>query len=179
MTMQEILFKLCSAGGISGNEMSAADVAADLISNYARVSRDTNGNIFATMGKDGEKNILIDAHIDQIGFIVTKIDDEGFLKLSPCGGTDMRVMNDTLLTVMGKKKINAVACCLPPHLSDGNEDKAISKQSIWADTGLSAECVKKLVSIGDSVVFDQKPAELLKTRITAPSLDNRAGVAVC
>ena len=178
MTMKDILFALCSEAGISGNEVSASEKASDIISQYARVSRDASGNTYATMGKDGQKNILIDAHIDQIGFVVTKIDDNGFIKLSPCGGADMRVLNDTLLTVMGKKRISAVVCCLPPHLSDGNEDKAVSKQKIWADTGLSGEQAKKLISIGDKVVFAQKPSVLLGTRISAPSLDDRAGIAV-
>ena len=66
---------------------------------------------------------------------------------------------------------------MPPHLSDGKEDKAMPTDKIWVDFGLPYDEVNKLISFGDMLTFASKPANLLNGRIVAPCLDNRCGVA--
>lgn len=178
--MIELLKKLCTAKGVSGREESVCKLIKDEISQYAdEAVIDKNNNVIAKIGNTEEHNIMLDAHLDEIGFIVTYIDDKGFLKVAQCGGMDFRVVQDTRFKILTESgEITAVACCLPPHLADGGEDKAPNSDSIYLDTGLPAEKVRELVNIGDTVAFDTTPLLLLNNRFTCCSTDNRASCAL-
>ncbi|MCH5301014.1 MAG: M42 family metallopeptidase [Ruminococcus sp.] len=176
--MFDILKKLCLAHGVSGNEKEICNTVRNIIFPYADVETNEFGNVFAVFGnKNSEKTILLDAHIDQIGFIVTDITSKGFLKIDKCGGIDLRTVQGCGVKVYGREVIKGVVCCLPPHLSDGKEDKAIGIDKVYIDTGLSYEEVSSIVSIGDTVSFYEEPEMLLNNRVTSPALDNRASVA--
>lgn len=176
--MENILTKLCACTTVSGNELENFQLIKKLLPENTLLESDNNGNIVATLGNSNSDNIiLLDAHNDQIGFIVTYIDEKGFIKVSNCGGIDRRVLLGSVVTVKGKYDIKGIICCLPPHLSDGGEDKAPSADSVYIDTGLSKEDVTALVSLGDRVVINATPKKLLGTRFTGVGLDNKAGVA--
>lgn len=177
--MKELLFSLCTARGVSGTEHAAAQLAGDYLRKYAQVEEDKNGNLFGSMGNlDSAFHIMLDAHLDQIGLIVTDIDGKGFIKAEPCGGIDRRVLQGSPFVVLGKEEIPCVCGCMPPHLSGGGEDKPIAADALWFDTGLPADKVKEHVCLGDRIVFDCEPKQLLGTRVSCAALDNRAGVAV-
>ncbi len=178
-----LLEELCSVKSVSGREENISKYIQDEIGGLAdSVGIDKNGNVIARIHGSGSglrKNIMLDAHIDQIGFIVTYINDEGFLKVGSCGGMDYRIVQDTRFKVLTDSgEITAVACCMPPHLSDGGEDKAPAADDIYLDTGLSVKRVRELVRVGDTVAFDISPTLLLNDRFTCCSTDNRAGCAV-
>lgn len=176
--LRNLLFDLCRLGGVSGSENSVARFCTDYLSKYTEVETDSNNNVIATVGnKNADKTILLDAHLDQIGFIVTEITDDGFLRVDKCGGVDLRTALDAPVIVHGIEDIRGVICCMPPHLSDGNEDKAPEIDKIIIDLGIPADRVKKLVSTGDTVTFYTEPKVLLNNRVTSAALDNRAGVA--
>ena len=176
--MFELLNKLCRTGGVSGDEAETCRVAADIIGEYADASINDFNSVIAVFGnKSASHTLLLDAHIDRIGFVVTDITDDGFLKVDKCGGTDLRTVLGSTVEVCGKTKLTGVVCCMPPHLSDGNEDSAISKDNVYIDLGLSYDRVKDLIRLGDTVYFSQKTRKLAGDYITAPALDNRAGVA--
>ncbi len=178
--MIELLERLCKANGVSGREENVCELVKNEISPFTdNVFIDKNNNVIATLGDTQNYNIMLDAHIDQIGYIVTYIDEKGFLKISPCGGMDLRTANDSRFKIITDSgEITAVVCCMPPHLSDGGEDKAPDSNSLYLDTGLSAEKVKELVSVGDTVAYDITPAVLLNDRFTCCSTDNRVSCAV-
>ena len=178
--MIELLKRLCTAKGVSGREENVCKLIKDEISKYAdEAVIDNNNNVIAKIGDISEHNIMLDAHLDEIGFVVTYIDDNGFLKVSQCGGMDYRVVQDTRFKVLSESgEITAVACCLPPHLADGGEDKAPDSDSVYLDTGLPAEKVRELISLGDVVAYDTKPIVLLNNRFTCCSTDNRASCAL-
>ena len=178
--MIELLKRLCTAKGVSGREENVCKLIKEEISKYAdEAVIDKNNNVIAKIGNTAEHNIMLDAHLDEIGFIVTYIDDKGFLKVSQCGGMDYRVVQDTRFKVLTESgEITAVACCLPPHLADGGEDKAPNADSIYLDTGLPAQRVRELVNIGDVVAYDTNPIVLLNNRFTCCSTDNRASCAL-
>lgn len=178
--MIDLLTKLCTAKGVSGSEQSICSIIKEGISGYAdEISLDGNNNLIATIGSTEEHNIMLDAHIDEIGFIVTYIDDNGFVKVSSCGGMDYRVVQDTRFKIITDSgEISAVVCCMPPHLSDGGEDKAPAADSIYLDTGLTSDEVKNAVKLGDTAAYDVSPALLLNNRFACCSTDNRAGCAV-
>lgn len=177
--MKEYLEKLSNTFGVSGDEIEVSKLVLSIMKKYTDdIVITKNNNIIAVMGNtNAQKHILFDAHIDQIGLIVTYIDEKGFLKVSACGGIDRRVLLGSAVRILGKETIIGVTCCMPPHLSDGNEDKAVSADNIWIDTGLPKEKVEELVSLGDRVIFYTEYRELLNNKVTSSALDNRAGVS--
>lgn len=178
MNTKELIFELCSAMGVSGREDPALSVAEKFLSDFADDIKISNGSLTAVCGnKNSDKTILLDAHIDRIGFMVTEINEDGFVKVSPCGGIDARTLADTVLCLQNNTDVTGVVCCMPPHLSDGKEDKAVPTDKIWVDFGLTYDEVKKVISFGDMLTFASKPANLLNDRVVAPCLDNRCGVA--
>ena len=118
---------------------------------------------------------MLDAHIDQIAMIVTDIDDNGFLTVAKSGGIDIRALPSRRVTVHGKEKVAAVFCATPPHLSSG-EKEYTDIADIKLDTALGAKA-KEIISIGDYVTFSADPCELLGTRVSGRSFDDRAAVA--
>lgn len=176
MDIKQLIFDLCSAHGVSGSEESAVAVAEKYLSDIAEVTTDHNGNLYAVTGdKTADKTILLDAHIDRIGLIVTDINENGFVKVDKCGGIDARVLQDTVLAT--ENGLRGTVCCLPPHLTNGSEDKAEPISKTWVDFGLPYDEVKKRVNIGDKLTFCCEPKMLLGDKITAPALDNRCGAA--
>lgn len=178
MEIKDIIFDLCSTGGVSGNEEPVIEIVKKYFEQYASVSSDSNGNVYAVMGNiDADKTILLDAHIDRIGLIVTGIDDNGFVKVDACGGIDIRTLQDTEVISQNYPQLTGVVCCMPPHLSDGKEDKAIPISKTWVDFGLDKESICKYISIGDTLTFKSKPRMLLGDKIASACLDDRCGVA--
>ena len=122
--LKKLIFNLCDAPGTSGQE--PVDVAARELRKYAEVRIDHNNNVIGELGNpDSHYHIMLDAHLDQIGFIITSVDEKGFLRFAPVGGLDRRVMAGSPVTVFGKEPVTGIVCCMPPHLSDGGEDKAL------------------------------------------------------
>lgn len=176
MNIQELIFNLCAARGVSGDESAAAAVAARYLSAFADVTVDRSGSVTAVCGNpSAEKTILLDAHLDQIGLIVTDINENGFVKVAACGGIDVRTLQNEVFET--KDGARGTVCCLPPHLSDGSESKAEPVSKVWLDFGMSREEVREHLAIGDTLTFSEKPEMLLNGRITSPALDNRSGVA--
>ena len=175
--MKEILKKLCIDKGVSGSETEMLDVIKELVGDFAEVSADGMGDILVTMGdKNAKKHIMLDAHVDRIGLVVTYINENGFIKAEPVGGIDLRTLQSSAVKVLGKENILGVICTMPPHLSKNDDE--LSKDKIWIDTGLSADEVKKLVSLGDKIIVCSEFRELLNNQVAVSALDNRAGCAV-
>ena len=175
--MKEILKKLCIDKGVSGSETEMFDVIKELVGDFAEVSADGMGDILVTMGdKNAKKHIMLDAHVDRIGLVVTYINENGFIKAEPVGGIDLRTLPSRAVKGLGKENILGVICTMPPHLSKNDDE--LSKDKIWIDTGLSADEVKKLVSLGDKIIVCSEFRELLNNQVAVSALDNRAGCAV-
>ena len=176
MDLQQLIFDLCEAQGVSGSEGAAAAVAARALAPMARGVTQCGSNLVAKLGNpDADRTILLDAHLDRIGFIVTDINDNGFVKIDKVGGVDIRILQDTVL--QAENGLKGTVCCLPPHLSDGNEDKATPMDKTWVDFGMNAAQLRQKLHIGDTLTFYTQPSRLLGDKITAPALDNRCGVA--
>ena len=177
--MEKLLTELCSKYTVSGSELENLELIRSFFDKDTDIRTDANGNIIASIGRTDSKDvIMLEAQNDTIGFVVTFIDENGFLKLSNCGGTDRRVLPGSRVNVLGKKHIRGIVCCLPPHLSDGGEDKAPDADGIYVDTGLAKSELEKYVSAGDKVAVYSKPEKLIGKRFKAAGLDNKAGVAV-
>lgn len=176
--LQEMLFRLCSAPGAAGREDGAAQVAAEMLSFLPNVKIDTLGSVVATFGNpESKRHILLDAHLDQIGMLVTSVDENGFLKVARDGGMDRRVLPGSRVVVYGKETLNGIVCCLPPHLTDGGEDHVPDITEMAVDVGLTKEEANELVQPGDVVLLPGEPRRLLGSRVTGAALDDRAGCA--
>lgn len=173
MNLKDTIFALSSAKGVTGLD-GALNIAANLLADLGQVTLDKAGGIICQVGT-GSRKIMLDAHIDEIGFIVTALED-GFLRVAKCGGIDLRTVIGQRVTLHGKRALSGVVASMPPHLKKESSD-APKIEELTIDCGLPADKLAELVSIGDRVSFDCEPMELLNGRITGKSLDNRVGVA--
>ena len=172
-----LLEKLCAAKGVSGAENEAAAVAAELLGRHMPAKTDVLGSVTGTTGS-GKTHILLDAHLDQIGLVVTSIDEDGFLKVTKCGGADIRVLAAAEVTVHGKEKLFGVITSTPPHLASAEDSgKAKDFDDIAVDIGMTRDEAVKYVSAGDRITFNGGYKHLLGNRICSPSVDDRAGIA--
>ncbi|MDO5125690.1 MAG: M20/M25/M40 family metallo-hydrolase [Ruminococcus sp.] len=178
MDVKQILAQLVDQKGISGSEMPASVKSAEFLSEYLDVSVDDFGNVYGVSKDFSEdrKTLLLDAHIDEIGMIVTYITDDGFLKVAECGGLDKRLLLAQQVDVLGKQTIKGVVISTPPHL-EKDDSKAPDMDSVYIDIGMSKQEVEKIVSLGDRVYINNSLAMLKNDLVTAKSLDDRAGVA--
>ncbi|HEX2938703.1 MAG TPA: M42 family peptidase, partial [Ruminiclostridium sp.] len=129
--------------------------------------------------KEGKPNILLEAHMDEIGFVVQTIDDDGFLHIGKVGGNDLRVLLGSEVTVFGKEPLYGIFCCRPPHLSSRDDYKKVPElDELAIDIGLSHDKAVEKVKPGDYITLRQVPAGILNGAMTGKALDNRAGVAV-
>ena len=100
---------------------------------------DKNGNVIGSLscGKEGAKTVLLDAHLDQIGFLVTEVLDGGFLRFAPVGGVDPRMLLGGEVTILADEPLYGVVSCMPPHLlKAGEQNKAVPIDQMAIDTGL-------------------------------------------
>lgn len=180
MDLKEVLFDLCSAFAVSGFEHSIADKLKSYFAKYAsEIKVDPLGSVsaFVRSGKKDAPVLMLDAHMDEIGLLVTALEEGGFIRFSPLGGVDPRVLPASELEIHGKEKIPAVVCVKPPHISEkGGEFPAIS--NMVADTGYPLEELEKILSVGDVISFCSEPLELSNGFLSAKTIDNRAGIAV-
>ncbi len=177
----EFLKRLLSTPGPSGNEGAAAGIWREEARGFAEVRGDRMGNSFATLNAGGSPRVMLSGHIDEIGVIVTHIDEKGLVRFSGVGGWDPQVLvgqrvrlqtqSGEVVGVIGKKAI---------HLMEPEERKKVSDiKSLWIDIGAKdADEAKGMVRVGDAGVVDQDLLELPNDRIASRALDNRMGAFV-
>lgn len=176
MDTKELLKKLTSVASVGGDEEKIITLLTDLLKPYGEVTKDSMNNVYCTFGEG--YHILLDAHIDEIGFVVTSISEEGFLKLGACGGIDKRMLLGSEVSVWGKQELRGVISTLPPHLQKGEDEKKVPEiDEISVDIGMSKEFAEHIVSLGDRVTFKRHFTELIGNNISANCLDDRAGIA--
>lgn len=172
----ELLKELTQTVGVSGCEENIVALLKKKLSLYGDVTVDSMNNVFCTFGEG--YHFLLDAHLDEIGLIVTDITDDGFIKFSNCGGIDARPLPAMEVSVWGREEVKGVISTLPPHLQSASDEKKIPKLSELAiDTGLTKDKLEKLVSLGDRITFKRNFTPLLNGLVSASCLDDRSGVA--
>lgn len=181
MNTYKLLSELCLLKGVSGDEKYIADYIYNKLSSVADKIEYQNGNVIAYInGTDPNLNnaplIMLDAHTDKVGLIVTDITDSGIIHIAAVGGLDAAIMPAQRVIVHGKKDIPGVVSALAPHLAKGNEGVTPVEKCV-IDTGYSGDELKKIISRGDIVSFKPSFEKLLGNFVTGTSLDDRAGVA--
>lgn len=180
MDVQTILRDLTALPGPSGFESA---VAAHMAAQFSRLVPEAYVDHFGNAvgirlcGKPGAKRVLLDAHMDEIGLIVTEV-KEGFLRFGPIGGVDPRILPNQTVTVLSDPPLPGVILCLPPHLQDSEAQKnAYAMEDLWIDLGLSQARAAELVPVGTPVVFQSDFARLQNEHWTGKAFDDRAGLA--
>ena len=102
----ELLKKLTSTVGVSGEEENIVTLLKDILKKYGNVSVDSMNNVYCTFGQG--YHFLLDAHLDEIGMIVTDITDDGFIKVNRCGGIDRRMLLGYEVSVWGKEEVKGI-----------------------------------------------------------------------
>jgi endoglucanase len=179
--MLELVKELCSLPGISGREDKVREYIISKIDGFCEYSTDNLGNLIAfKKGKMPAKNkVLIDSHMDEVGFIVTGITSEGLLKFANVGGIDTGVFLGRNVTV-GEKGIPGVVGLVPVHLVDKDKEDCIPpKDELYIDIGAKdRDEALEHVSPGDEVCFESDFREFGSGFICSKAIDNRAGCAI-
>ncbi len=174
MDIKKLLFSLSEAATL-GNIRAAADLAKGELSKYAEVDNFGAVGVIARINKGADRTLVLDAHIDEVGFVVTSVLEDGFLKVSNVGGIDPRILPATKVTVHAKKELTALFTSVPPHLVK-EEASVVCLEDILLDTGLG-ENAREQISVGDFVSYNSFPLSLSADRLCGKALDDRAGVA--
>lgn len=173
-----LLNKLVTTPGISGREQPIREVIRqEMASLVDEVRTDALGNVIG-IRRGGSPRIMFSAHMDSIGFMVSNIDDNGYLRVSPVGGFDPRSLVAQRVTVLGKRDYPGLmtASAKPLHLSTPEErNRAPKIEDIFIDLMIPAEDVKANVSVGDAVTLSREPL-VTDRAYTAAYLDDRIGI---
>lgn len=173
-----LLKRLTEASGVSGNEKEVRDIIISEIKDHVdSLKVDRLGNIITyKKGRDTSKTLMITAHMDEVGLMVTDIDSIGLLKFTTVGGVDKRILVSKPVAV-GKDKIKGVIGAKPIHLQKREEwTRALNINELYIDIGAkSKEEAERLVNIGDYVSFYSDYVEFGDGLVKAKALDNRVG----
>ena len=175
-----ILTQLCSLSGPSGFEGEVARAAAELLRPLVdEVSISRLGSVVGVRrcGKPGAARLLLDAHLDEIGVIITGA-EEGFLRFRTIGGVDPRMLYDREITLLTHPPRVGVVACLPPHVQSGEErEQSVPISQLYLDAGLTQEQAETLVPVGTPGVFRSPCRQLGEGQFCGKALDDRACVA--
>jgi endoglucanase len=174
--VEEILAQGSALSGVSGHEADLSGFLADIWGVYCTESRkDVVGNqFFLKPGKSGANKILLAAHTDEIGLIVTAVDKNGFIRFAPVGGVDARALPAQAVTVHGRSEMTGVICYAPAERRAG---KPVPLTHLAVDVGYDREEVLARTRPGDIISFAPEFQTLLNHVCAGKALDNRAGLA--
>lgn len=176
----DLLKRLSETPGVCGWEEEVRLIMADLFAEVgAEVRTDALGNLIGHL-PGGGRRVAIMAHMDEVGFLVSKIEPEGLLRMMPVGGVDQRVVYAQKLIVHGRQTLPGVVGTIPPHLlgtDKSAQEKAIPLEECFLDLGLTLEEAVELVRVGDPITYATRAWET-QTSFFGKALDDRVGLLV-
>lgn len=179
MINTQLLSKICETPGAPGFEQRIRQLVIQEVEPLVdELSIDAMGNVIAIKRGQERKKVMIAAHMDEIGFIVTQVDDDGFIRFHTLGGFDPKTLTSQRVIVHGKEDILGVMGSKPIHLMKPEErNKAVPISEYFIDTGRTKEEVDRIVSIGDSITRERQLIEMGEC-VNCKSLDNRVSVYI-
>ena len=175
----ELLAEICEVAGAPGFEQRVREIVLREVTPLVdEISIDNMGNITAVKKGKEPKKVMIGAHMDEIGFIVTHIDDNGFLRFHTLGGFDPKTLTAQRVIVHGKKDLVGVMGSKPIHVMTPEErTKSPKTTDYFIDMGMSKNEVEKFIEIGNPITRERKLIEMGDC-INCKSLDNRVSVFI-
>ena len=180
-SQKQFLIKLLNEPSPSGYEEPVQKIWKNEVSKFCKnISKDSHGNITATLNPGNSKSILIVGHSDEIGLIVNFINDEGFIYVHSVGGVEAGILASHRVRIITKKGIvPGVIGKTSLHLQTQDDKKPIKLHEVWIDIGAkNKKEAEKHVTKGDPVIFGEDFTQLVGDRATARCWDNRVGVYV-
>ena len=179
--MVDRLKKLCELNGVSGNEDAVRDYILGEIKGFAQCTTDNLGNIIAFKKgkKKPENQVMISAHMDEVGMIVNYINSDGTLKISPVGVIDPRVVFGRRVLVGREKIVGVIGSKAVHNLTSDEREKAVAFDKMYIDIGCeSREEASQYVSLGDTVAFSSEFVKFGDGFVKGKAIDDRAGCAI-
>lgn len=173
------IFKIASP---SGNEHTIAKMLKMQVSDYVdSMVEDAIGNLICKKYSNKpqiSQTIMFVAHMDEIGLMVTYIEESGYIRFTRIGAVDLMILKGRNVKILhNDSEVSGVIGVLPIHLRRNGNNKDLDESDLWVDIGLtSKEEVEKLISIGDYIVIDAPFVELPNQLISCRACDNKAGV---
>ncbi|MBQ8654759.1 MAG: M20/M25/M40 family metallo-hydrolase [Clostridia bacterium] len=179
MDVQKVLSGAAAACGPSGQEMLVAEYFAEQFRPYVdEVTVDKMFNVIAHKKGAGPK-VMLCAHQDEISLMVTRIEDDGSIRMGTVGGVDPRILPASRVWVHGREKLFGTIGALPPHLMSAEDrSRNYAMKELYVDVGLCAEKVRELVQIGDLITFNVPSTSLLNGQFAAKTMDDRSCVVM-
>jgi len=177
----DFLRRLLDAAGPSGFESAPARVWRDEASRFAAVTADVAGNSMAVVNPGAPVTIMLAGHIDEIGVIVTYIDDDGFVFIAPIGGWDPQVLVGQRIRFLGRDgDVLGVIGRKPVHLiKPDDRTKSVKVEDLWVDIGaVGRQDAEALLSLGDAGVIDTGIVSMPNGRLASRAIDDRIGAFV-
>ncbi len=162
----------------SGYEERAAEIYRSYTGQFAdEVRTDVHGSVWAILNPKAEMRIMLAGHMDEIGFIIHYVSDEGLLFFQGVGGHDSIIPVGQRVWIHGKERVPGIIGRKPMHLLDaGERDKKPELHDLWIDIGAKSRAeVEELIELGDPVTFQSEFQTLLGDRATARGFDNKVG----
>ncbi len=180
MKIEDFLREVTAIPGVTGNEGAAADYIADAFRPYADEVRVTPLNCVVARQKGEGPKVLICAHLDEIGMMVSRIEEDGSLRLQSVGGVDPRVLPGMRVRVYAREgMLLGVVGATPPHLlKEADRKNNYNWDTLFVDLGMDAEQVRQKVRLGDTVCFEARYVEMKNDRVATKTADDRACVAI-
>ena len=177
MEIFEIITRLCSMEGPSGFEDSVAAAACELLQPYMdEVSTDVMGNVIGVRrcGKENAPKLMLDAHLDEIGFIVTG-HESGFVKFAPIGGVDPRMLPACEIKLMTQPPVFGVVCAAPACVQTGDAaEKAQKADEMYIDVGMTEEQAKESVPVGTPGIYRRGAKLFGENLMCGKTMDDRS-----
>lgn len=174
-----LLKKISEIPGAPGFEKPIRDFVMEQVTPLVdEVYMDSMGSIVAVKKGEQDKKVMVAAHMDEISFIVTHIDEDGFVRFHTLGGFDPKTLTAQRVVIHGKEEVIGVMGSKPIHIMTAEErNKAPQIKDYFIDTGYSAEELKKKISIGSPITRERELIEMGDC-VNGKSLDNRVSVFI-
>lgn len=173
-----LLKELTEVAGLSGFESDIADHAVSMLKDFCEnVNVTKSRSVVADVNTwdSNKRTLMIEAHLDRIGLMVSEICENGFVRVKALGGVDERILPGSECFILGRKTVYGVIGAVPPHLLKKDEKKAVKMSDIVVDTGLGDEC-QSVVSVGDPILLKSDFCTLADEKASSAAIDNRAGM---
>lgn len=179
MRTEDFLCEVTALPGLTGNEGAVAQYIADAFKPYCDDVRiDGLNSVIGHIKGDGPK-VMLCAHLDEIGLMVSRIEKDGSVRMGSVGGVDPRILPGMRVTVYGKEKLMGVIGAKPPHLlTAADREKNYNRDDLYVDLGMSPERVNELVRVGDCIALEYAFTKLLNNRFATKTVDDRGCVAI-
>jgi endoglucanase len=171
----ELLEELTETSGVPGYEDRVRDVVRrELDAEVDEVRTDSMGNVVGTIEGDSDTDVVVAAHMDEIGFMVRHVTEEGFVQVDALGGWDARVLKAQRVTIhTDEGDVTGLIGSPPPHTLDEEQLEGQPEvEDVYIDLGVDGETAAEMVSKGDLVTLEQTTEQVGET-VTGKALDDR------